>query len=181
MIYILLICSLISNYCLANTIEHEFPVSTIIDKSNFFNSTIVITGLNGNIISSGDLIINRDGTFGSRQNIYTEARIFDVESEEISDLITSKDYSSIRWRVVVDPIVSSSGATDVSSSRAILYNHSFFGIKPMDVNSTPLEGAPELINRVTWSTSSAKGGEVNDLNPGDTLSVTARIIIEADL
>ncbi|MGX9459343.1 hypothetical protein ACWU37_20660 [Photobacterium damselae subsp. damselae] len=165
----------------ATSIEIEFPVSTIIDKSEFFDSSIIITGLNGMPLTSGDLNFNYDGSFSSSQNIITEAHIFDVETETISHLITSKDSSLIAWSVSSNPIVSASGASDVSSAKALIFIHSIFGKNKMDITSSPLEGMPEKLNRVSWSISSDPSGKISYLNPGDTISVTARVSLEAVL
>ncbi len=165
----------------ATSIEIEFPVSTIIDKHEFFDSNIIITGLNGMPLTQGDLNLNNDGSFSSYRNIITEAHMFDVETEKVSHLITSKDASLIAWSVSSNPIVSASGSSDVSSAKALLFNHSIFGKNQMDITSSPLEGSPEKLNRVSWSTSSDSSGKISYLNPGDTISVTARICLAAVL
>ncbi|UKA11864.1 hypothetical protein [Photobacterium damselae] len=172
---------ILSHPCFSKSIEIEFPVSTIIDKSNFFNSRVTITGLNGSALASGDLAINSDGSFGSKKNIITEAHLFDIESEVISDLITSKDTSLIAWSVMANPIVRASGWSDVYSAKAVLFNHSYYGTKELNINTPPIEGNPDLINRVAWSVKSKKDGTISSINPGDTISVTAIINLEAAL
>ncbi|MCG9778824.1 hypothetical protein [Photobacterium damselae] len=162
-------------------IKLEFPVSTLIDKNNFYDSRIVITGLNGMALTAEDLKINSDGSFSSKKNIITEAHMFDVETETVSGLITNKDYSSIAWSVERDPIVSSSGPSNVFTARAALYNHSYFGVSIIDMKSAPIEGEPDLLNRVSWSIKSVKGKNITEINPGDTISVTTIITLTACL
>ncbi|NVH51643.1 hypothetical protein HWA77_02655 [Photobacterium damselae subsp. damselae] len=76
--YIYIIILLLPYLTFAKTVSHIFDVSTIIDIDLFDGESLVITGKNGVLpIDSGELFVNKDGTFISNSLV--------LEAHEMSD------------------------------------------------------------------------------------------------
>ncbi|HIF9185169.1 TPA: hypothetical protein ACX6R5_000179 [Photobacterium damselae] len=64
--YIYILILLLPYLTFAKTVSHIFDVSTVIDTDFFYDESLVITGVNGMLpIDSGELFVNKDGTFTS--------------------------------------------------------------------------------------------------------------------
>ncbi|HIF9340585.1 TPA: hypothetical protein ACX6RU_000632 [Photobacterium damselae] len=133
-----------------------------------------ITGLNGMPLTSGDLAIDLDGTFGSVAPIVTEVHLLDEATGDILGLVTEAEATELNWSVITDPTITATGSTNTSSASAILSMDGTDFAK----GDAAIGGAPSDYNVVSWTVRSAAGGELTDINPGDAVNVTAFVQVE---
>ncbi|MCG9778823.1 hypothetical protein [Photobacterium damselae] len=137
-----------------------------------------LTGLNGGAITQGELDVNMDGSFGSKAGsvgqIVTELHTYDAETRVVGPLLTDADATNVDWTLQSNPMVNSSGSTDITTAAAFLTAHASTGqFKMENTKSAPVSGTPSDVNRITWTVNSTKGGNLTDINQGDTISVSA--------
>lgn len=133
-----------------------------------------ITGLNGMPLTSGDLSVDMDGSFGSVAPIVTEVHLLDETTGDILGLVTEAEATKLDWSVITDPTITATGSTNTSTASAVL---SMDGTD-IKTGDAAIGGAPSDFNVVSWTVRSNAGGELTDINPGDAVNVTAFVQVE---
>lgn len=131
---------------------------------------ITITGMGGAPLINGTLNIQPDGSFGTKNGIYTEVHKYNADSKEVGPILTSSDATSVAWTLATPPVLTAI-ASDTTGAEPIMNLNG----SAIDVD-TPVSGDVDAYNKVLWTVSSNE--PMATLVAGDTVTLQSQVDVE---